>query len=50
MIKKLFLFFAGSRSSEVNLLLPILIDFINMMNTKFDNLLLFFMQLMKIRI
>ena len=36
MIKKLSLF-SGSRSSEVNLLLPILIDFINMMNKKFDN-------------
>ena len=37
MIKKLYLFFAGSRSSEVNILLPILIDFINMMNKKFND-------------
>ena len=36
--KKIISVFSGSRSSEVNLLLPILIDFINMMNTKFDNL------------
>jgi len=36
--KKIISLFSGSRSSEVNLLLPILIDFINMMNTKFDNL------------
>ena len=35
--KKIISLFCGSRSSEVNLLLPILIDFINMMNTKFDN-------------
>ncbi len=35
--KKIISLFSGSRSSEVNLLLPILIDFINMMNTKFDN-------------
>ena len=34
--KKIISLFCGSRSSEVNLLLPILIDFINMMNTKFD--------------
>jgi len=36
--KKIISLFSGSRSSEVNLLLPVLIDFINMMNTKFDNL------------
>ncbi len=35
--KKIISLFSGSRSSEVNLLLPILIHFINMMNTKFDN-------------
>ena len=35
--KKIISLFCGSRSSEVNLLLPILIDFINMMNVKFDN-------------
>ena len=35
--KKIISLFSGSRSSEVNLLLPILIDFINMMNAKFDN-------------
>jgi lipid-A-disaccharide synthase len=36
--KKIISLFSGSRSSEVNLLLPILKDFINMMNAKFDNL------------
>ena len=35
--KKIISLFAGSRSSEINLLLPILIDFINMMNKKFDD-------------
>ena len=35
--KKIISLFCGSRMSEVNLLLPILIDFINLMNTKFDN-------------
>ena len=35
--KKIISLFCGSRSSEVNLLLPILIDFIDMMNSKFDN-------------
>ena len=35
--KKIISLFSGSRLSEVNLLLPILIDFINMMNAKFDN-------------
>jgi len=34
---KIISLFSGSRSSEVNLLLPILIDFISMMNKKFDN-------------
>ena len=34
--KKIISLFCGSRTSEVNLLLPILIDFINMMNAKFD--------------
>ncbi len=36
--KKIISLFCGSRSSEVNLLLPILIDFIILMNKKFDNL------------
>ncbi len=35
--KKIISLFCGSRSSEVNLLLPIMINFINLMNTKFDN-------------
>ncbi len=35
--KKIISLFCGSRSSEVDLLLPILIDFINMMNVKFNN-------------
>ncbi len=35
--KKIISLFCGSRFSEVNLLLPILIDFIKMMNIKFDN-------------
>jgi lipid-A-disaccharide synthase len=35
--KKIISLFCGSRSSEVNLLLPIMIDFINLMNSKFDN-------------
>ncbi len=35
--KKIISLFCGSRTSEVNLLLPILVDFINMMNAKFDN-------------
>ena len=35
--KKIISLFCGSRLSEVNLLLPILIDFINLMNKKFDN-------------
>ena len=36
--KKIISIFCGSRVSEVNLLLPILIDFIIMMNKKFKNL------------
>ena len=40
--KKIISLFSGSRSSEVNLLLPILIDFINMMNTKFYNFIFVF--------
>ena len=35
--KKIVSLFCGSRLSEVNILLPILIDFINLMNKKFDN-------------
>jgi lipid-A-disaccharide synthase len=35
--KKIISLFCGSRSSEVNLLLPILIDFVIMMNTKYNN-------------
>ncbi|ETA69746.1 lipid-A-disaccharide synthase [Candidatus Pelagibacter ubique] len=35
--KKIISLFCGSRSSEVTLLLPILIDFIILMNKKFDN-------------
>ena len=35
--KKIISLFCGSRSSEVNLLLPILMDFINMMNAKFND-------------
>ncbi len=35
--KKIISLYCGSRSSEVNLLLPILIDFIDIMNKKFDN-------------
>jgi len=34
--KKIISLFAGSRSSETNLLLPILIDFIKLMNEKFN--------------
>jgi lipid-A-disaccharide synthase len=40
--KKIISLFCGSRSSEVNLLLPILIDFIYMMNAKFDNFIFVF--------
>ena len=35
--KKIISLFCGSRLSEVNLLLPIMIDFINLMNSKFNN-------------
>jgi len=35
--KKIISLFCGSRFSEVNLLLPILIDFINLMNKKFND-------------
>ena len=35
--KKIISLFSGSRLSEVNLLLPILISFINLMNRKFEN-------------
>ena len=40
--KKIISLFCGSRTSEVNLLLPILIDFINLMNKKFDNFMFVF--------
>ena len=40
--KKIISLFCGSRSSEVNTLLPILIDFINLMNRKFENFTFFF--------
>ena len=40
--KKIISLFCGSRSSEVNLLLPILIDFINIMNEKFNNFIFVF--------
>ena len=40
--KKIISIFSGSRSSEINLLLPILIGFINLMNTKFDDYLFVF--------
>ena len=35
--KKIISLFPGSRSSEINLLLPILISFINLMNSNFDD-------------
>ena len=35
--KKIISIFSGSRSSEINLLLPILISFINLMNKDFDD-------------
>ena len=35
--KKIISIFAGSRNSEINVLLPILCNFIRMMNKKFDN-------------
>ena len=40
--KKIISLFSGSRSSEINLILPILISFINLMNKKFDNYLFVF--------
>jgi lipid-A-disaccharide synthase len=40
--KKIISLFSGSRSSEINLLLPILISFINLMNSNFDNYLFIF--------
>jgi lipid-A-disaccharide synthase len=40
--KKIISLFGGSRSSEISLLLPILIDFIILMNKKFDNFIFVF--------
>ncbi len=40
--KKIISLFCGSRSSEVNQILPILINFIKMMNIKFDNIIFIF--------
>ena len=40
--KKIISLFSGSRLSEVNLLLPILINFIHLMNKKFDNYIFIF--------
>ncbi len=40
--KKIISLFAGSRSSETNLLLPILIDFVRLMNKKFNDYLFVF--------
>ena len=40
--KKIISLFAGSRLSEINLLLPILINFIKMMNVEFNNYLFVF--------
>ncbi len=40
--KKIISLFAGSRSSEINLLLPILINFIKLMNERFDDFLFVF--------
>ena len=40
--KKIISLFAGSRSSEINLLLPILISFINLMNINFNDYLFIF--------
>ena len=40
--KKIISLFSGSRSSEINLLLPILISFINLMNANFDDYLFVF--------
>ena len=40
--KKIISLFSGSRLSEVNILLPILINFIHLMNKKFDNYIFIF--------
>ena len=40
--KKIFSIFPGSRNSETNILMPILIDFIKMMNKRFNNFEFFF--------
>ncbi len=40
--KKIISLFAGSRSSETSILLPILVDFIKLMNNKFNNYLFVF--------
>jgi len=40
--KEIISLFSGSRSSEIKLLLPILVNFINLMNQKFDNYLFIF--------
>ena len=40
--KKIISLFSGSRSSEINLILPILINFINLMNENFKNYLFVF--------
>ena len=40
--KKIFSIFPGSRNSEINVLMPILIDFIKMMNKKFNDFEFFF--------
>ena len=40
--KKIISLFSGSRSSEINLLLPILINFVNLMNKNFDHYLFVF--------
>jgi len=40
--KKIISLFAGSRSSEINVLLPILIDFIRLMNEKYNDYLFMF--------
>ena len=36
--KKIFSIFPGSRSSEINVLMPILIDFVKKMNDKYQEL------------
>ena len=40
--KKIISIFAGSRNSEINVLLPILCDFINLMNKKFNDYIFIF--------